>query len=423
MITRSVDVLRQQLVSLCMLYGYELVATDLVEDAELFLTSASAAVVPRLYAFDRQGKSHVLRPEFTTAAMKRYLTEGINQPARWQFFDTVFEQNTDTRSLVQSYAFGLELIRADGLEADLEIIEIALAVSACLAQEDLPIVLNHVGFIQSVLEPFELDPFVVRLLISQPDQVKLLIESSNRAATSQTDAEVTQTMLNVLLESTQYSRTMGGRTHVEITDRLLRKYSRNSQADNMRHALEVIRHWNEAAYMVSELDELRAYTQDNPKADEHLRYIARLCENLVASGVREEFITVRLNAAKNWQYYSGITFSIGDDASPLITGGRYNNLSQMMGAAVSIPAVGFACSLDAYIEQHQLSAPVQVNAETPAAYRTLAQMLRSHQISVVPFSSFNCGSVIKQQADTTYTLDDVPFATIEELVSYLKGRS
>lgn len=425
MMTRPVDALRQQLVSLCALHGYEVVDTDLIEDAELFLTSASATLVPKLYTFERRGKPYVLRPEFTTIAMKRYLTTGQTQATRWQFFDTVYQLDAATQLLTQSYAFGVELIQSDGLEADLEVLELALRVSALLTTNPLSLVLNHVGFIQAVLNHFELDPFLVRLLVSQPEQVRALVNDHNYAITEETNAEATETMLNVLLESTQYSRTMGGRDRTEITNRLLRKYGRNKQADKIRQAFDVISSWNDSALSVGQLSELRQYTHDNLKAANHLSYLTELCEALVTSGVPEQRISVRLNAAKNWQYYSGITFSIGDGVTPLINGGRYNNLSHMMGASVSVPAVGFTCHVDSFIGSERSESSVQVVqvfAESYAAYREVANALRDHLIPVVPASTNQHSEVVCTNADGTFTLNGQLFLTIADLVSHIKGK-
>ncbi|MFQ3645721.1 MAG: ATP phosphoribosyltransferase regulatory subunit [Anaerolinea sp.] len=423
MMTRSVDALRQQLVSLCALHGYQVVDTDLVEDAELFLTSASAALVPKLYTFERRGKPYVLRPEFTTIAMKRYLTMGRTQPTRWQFFDTVYQLDAAAQLLTQSYAFGVELIQSDGLEADLEVLELALRVSELLTTKPLSLVLNHVGFIQAVLNSFDLDPFLVRLLVSQPEQARALVDDRGYTITKETDAGATETMLNVLLESTQYSRTMGGRDRAEITDRLLRKYGRSKQADKIRQAFDVTNSWNDASLVIGQLSELSRYTHDNPEAAVHLTYLIKLCDALVTSGVPEHSISVRLNAAKNWQYYSGLTFSIDDGASHLINGGRYNNLSHMMGASVSVPAVGFTCHVDPFIEDDKDESPVQVAAEDYAAYREIARELRRHLISVVPASANQHSEVVRTNADGTFTLNDQLFPTMADLVSYIKGRS
>lgn len=423
MMTRPVDALRQQLVSLCALYGYQIVDTDLVEDAELFLTSASAALVPKLYTFERRGKPYVLRPEFTTVAMKRYLMTGRTQPTRWQFFDTVYQLDAAAQSLTQAYAFGIELIRSDGLEADIEVLELALKVSALLTTNPLSLVLNHVGFIQAVLNSFDLDPFLVRLLVSQPEQARALVDDRSYAITRETDAEATETMLNVLLESTQYSRTMGGRDRAEITDRLLRKYGRSKQADKIRQAFDAIRVWQGTHFTVDRLSELGAYTHDNPHAAQHFDYLMQLCKALVESGVPEDRISVRLNAAKNWQYYSGITFSIDDGTSPLINGGRYNNLSHMMGASVSVPAVGFTCHVDTFIEGENNALPMQIAADSYEAYREVASALRDHRIPVVPVSDAQHGAIIRANADGTLTLNGHIFPTIVDLVSHIKGRS
>ncbi|MFQ3660124.1 MAG: ATP phosphoribosyltransferase regulatory subunit, partial [Anaerolineae bacterium] len=203
----------------------------------------------------------------------------------------------------------------------------------------------------------------------------------------------------------------------------LRKYGRSKQADKIRQAFDVTNSWNDASLAIEQLSELSRYTHDNPEAAVHLTYLIKLCDALVTSGVPEHSISVRLNAAKNWQYYSGLTFSIDDGASHLINGGRYNNLSHMMGASVSVPAVGFTCHVDPFIEDDKDESPVQVAAEDYAAYREIARELRRHLISVVPASANQHSEVVRTNADGTFTLNDQLFPTMADLVSYIKGRS
>jgi ATP phosphoribosyltransferase regulatory subunit HisZ len=414
-----VDILRQQLITLGALYGYEFVDTDLVDDAELFLTSASA-VVPRLYAFERRGKPYVLRPEFTAAAMKRYLRLGLQKPTRWQFFGSVFQQHPSMPYPVHTLSTGVEFIQSEGLLADLEVIELAFEISGLLTSQPLVLSLNHMGFVQSVLGAFDLDPFVIRLLISQPEQAQQLITENDQTVSTSADSEITRSMLDIILESTQYNRTMGGRDHRDITSRLLRKYSRNKQADQLRRVVDTIEEWNHTPITPDNLSQLRRYTNGNPAADRHLDYLFQLCESLSAAEIDRHTVHIRLSSTTNWQYYTGLMFTISDLSSLLINGGRYDNLSLTMGASASIPAVGFSCNLDSFIQQDQPICPMRVQADSYTDYRRTAKLLRDQGIAVIPADKPDDNTVMLMP-DGTFTLGDKLFMTLDALVEHLKN--
>jgi ATP phosphoribosyltransferase regulatory subunit HisZ len=422
MLLRYVDTLRQQLTTLCALYGYEPVDTELVDDAELFLTSASAAVVPQLYVFERRGKPYVLRPEFTAAAMKRYLSLGIQKPTRWQFFGSIFQKRSNMPYPARSLSLGVEFIQADGLSADLEVLELALEISALLTSQPLLVSLSHMGFVQAVLSAFELHPFVIRLLISQPEQAAQLLTETDQVISEEADFEITGNMLGVILESTQYNRTMGGRNHRDITSRLLRKHSRNRQADQLRRAFDVIQEWNQTSITIDNLSHLRRYTHNNPAADKHLDYLFRLCEVLSAFQ-KQHTVHIRLSNTANWQYYTGLMFVVSNLSSVLISGGRYNDLSLTMGASVGIPAVGFSCSLDSFMQHNETPLPplVRLQAGSHAEYRETAKRLRDHGIAVIPADGSN--DVVRLMPDGSFTLGSRVFTTLNSLLDYLKGVS
>lgn len=420
MTLRHVDDLRQQLVSLCALYGYELVETALVDDAEPFLTSASDAIVPRFYMFDQQGKSCVLRPEFTTAAMRRYLAAPAQHPTRWQFFDDVFERGTAAYYPRRSLTFGVELIDADGLEADAEAIALAYRIAQILTGSKQPLLLGHAKFVEAILSAYDLDPFVVQLLTLHPDHLQCLIADATPTDTSATAAATTATMLNVLLESTQYSRTMGGRNQQDIAERLMRKHSRDRQADAIRRAANILNDWRGRILRLEELGWLRTYTQGNNLAEQYLNDLAQLCEYLMINGIEASTLSIQPYSAKSWRYYTGVVFSIGDLTHPIISGGRYNELSVTMGAGRPVPAVGFSCHLDPFVQRSQMTSPLQLRAQTYEVYCHLSQQLRQHQVAVIPFDG-RSGRVLDQREDGAYELDGQVFSDLEACLRHLKG--
>lgn len=423
MIVRSVDDLRQQLVSACTLYGYEHVETDLVDDAELFLTSASDSIVPRFYMFEQRGRTCILRPEYTTAAMKRYLLSPRNHPTRWQFFGDVFERDLLNHYPRRSLSFGIELIDEDGLSADLEVISLAAQIAQLLTGKEQPIQLSHVGFVRAALSTLDLDPFVIQLLTAQRSHLAKLINDLSANTSASYDVEVAENVLSALLESTQYNQTMGGRDQGDIAARLMRKHSRHKKTEAIQRAVSMLDEWSKSAICADDLSNLDAYAGDNLDAQQYLGYLADLCQWLIRSGIKPSMISIQLSSAKSWQYYTGVIFSVGDPAAPLVSGGRYNDLSLMMGSERVVPAVGFSCRLDSFVAQPPDFRPVQVKAVSQDEYWRIARILRERQIPVIPYNNGPSAFVLEQQADNAYRLEETLFDDLAACIDYLKRSS
>ena len=70
-----------------------MVSTPIVEDANLFVRKSGGELVTQLYAFtDPGGRAVCLRPEFTSAVIRYYLSLGdtADSPSRFQYFGPVF---------------------------------------------------------------------------------------------------------------------------------------------------------------------------------------------------------------------------------------------------------------------------------------------------------------------------------------------
>ena len=208
-------------------YGYRLIETPIIENADLFLIKAGDQVIERLFTFERRGHMLALRPEFTAAAAHRYARRSETGVVRWQFSGPVFEDNPhDPIPAYQRHSAGAELIGLAGPAADAEIISMAAAGLAGLGI-DARLILGHVGLTRHLLARYSLDARTQRFILerrslltrSQDGRAKLL-ELLDRyfpgdASTEPSAAAMTETdtkhMLDVLLDTTRRGQTLQAR--------------------------------------------------------------------------------------------------------------------------------------------------------------------------------------------------------------------
>ncbi|PJF29417.1 MAG: hypothetical protein CUN52_08515 [Phototrophicales bacterium] len=425
-------------------YGYELIETPIIENADLFLTKAGDKVAEKLFTFERHGQILALRPEFTAAAAHLYTLQQEKQVVRWQFSGAVFEDDPTTHNHeYQRYSVGAELIGMANQIADAEIISMAVHGLLSLDIRDWRLVIGHVGLTQRLLAKFELEPRTEHFLLSQRHLLKggskgkmNVLAHLARYIPSQTQGNVSQVSPLELLVNTSRSDTLGGRTHIDITQRIAKKRQQASQQGQINDALYFLQEWMNIENPVDEaMPKIAEFVADDAIASTLYAEWQSLIALLSASQIPMEQIYIQPDLARTWDYYTGVVFEIrADDGVQLAGGGRYNELTRLIGGDAETPAVGFAYYADRVLERLSPSQPstsptVYLLPENhPATASRWAYELRKRGIRVIIIE--NAESVTRsvlflwatdgeqvRLGKRDYTLDE-----IDLLVKTLHGR-
>lgn len=297
-------------------WGYREVTTPTLEYLDVLVRGEGTEAGDRLFKMiDRGGELLALRPEMTTSVGRLVATRmrGEPLPLRLAYAGQVFRGREAGSGLLREFPqVGCELIGAQTLEADAEIV--ALAVEALRAAggpgsllgDGTPLApsgavqpslsLGHVGVLQGILAGLDLpdaEGAAIRSLLYQKDFVGI--------------------------------RDLLDRRHAppRIVDALL--------------ALPTLR----GATAITEARRLVT----SPAGQQVLRNLTELGEILDAHGVGDA-VTIDLSIIRDFDYYTGIVFE-GHTPSlgvPLLGGGRYDRLLERFGA--SYPATGFALRVE-----------------------------------------------------------------------------
>ena len=347
------------------LYGYIPVRTPIVENAEIFLTRAGDKLIDKLLTFAQRGQQLTLRPEFTASAAAKYVQENLSEIVRWQFRGDVFEDIPDQYAHdYQRYNIGAELIGWSGSEAEAEVISMAAQGLLKTGFTDWKLVIGHSGLQAHLLNQFGLDKRTTRLLLSQREALAhpetaeethrklydaLQLDNNTSPGNVSASNSETEKMLDVLLDSTRYGTTMGGRSRRDIAERLLHKQERSLERENIDAAILFLQKWCQI-----ESDPDVAFPQISDLIAEDDIYGLQLLadweltvELLEAYNVHPERIIIQPDLARNWEYYTGIVFGIRTtDRTYIAAGGRYDELTRLLGGSRAVPAVGMAYYVD-----------------------------------------------------------------------------
>jgi len=399
--------LEKQLHDQMAFYGYEYISLPFIEPSDIFLTRAGDKIIHRLFTFDRFGQQLALRPEFTAAAAHLYVSTEQNALVRWQFSGAIFEDEPDNHSLeYQKYSIGAECIGGSGIETDAETIAMAVDGISRLGIDNWKLVIGHVGLQRYLLSRFNLHSRTYRMLLSQREILKsdahgktialenlqaiLMLDSepeiviANQQATRQT-----QQMLDVLLDSTRYGTTMGGRSRHDFAQRLLNKRERAFEKSQLEDALEFFADWvNLRAPLAEAFSQISSWIGDDSEGQQLLNEWQQTINLLQAYGIDRNRIIIQADLTKNWEYYTGLVFGMeaGDD-NYIVGGGRYDDLTRILGSEQNIPAIGFAYYVDKLLPLLKSNADsadlVMLNGDNPADIIVWATYLRTNNIPVL----------------------------------------
>lgn len=283
------------------LYGYHNVQTPMFEYFDVFGKEVGTIPSKELYKFfDREGNTLVLRPDITPsiARMATTLYDTEKLPIRLCYKGNTFINHSSYRGrLHETTQAGAELIGLDSVEADAEMVAMAVESLKEVGLGDFQIHIGNVEFFESFIEETGLDKekeLKLREFISNRNYfgVDELLQNANTK-------ETTKVAFQVLPEL------IGG---VEIL-REAKKYALNS------------------------------------RTLEALKRLEALYELLTAYGVGK-YVTFDLSMSGTYGYYTGIifrgyTYGTGD---AIVKGGRYDHLLEKFGKAS--PSIGFVIVVD-----------------------------------------------------------------------------
>ena len=153
---RKLD-LQERLYQLLGGYSYRQLETPVLEPTELFLRKSGGELASQLYSFTDAGSNSVsLRPEFTSPIMRHYLENmaDISLPARWQYCGPVFRfDESHPEASGQFTQVGGELIGSSDISADVELLNLALAVPSQLGLTGWSLQLADLDILDSLLDP------------------------------------------------------------------------------------------------------------------------------------------------------------------------------------------------------------------------------------------------------------------------------
>ncbi|GGA78416.1 ATP phosphoribosyltransferase regulatory subunit [Brucella endophytica] len=344
--------------------GADLTDIPVIQPADPFLDMAGEDLRRRIFLTENEnGDSLCLRPEFTIPVCRNHIARNAATPKRYAYLGEVFRQRREGGT--EFYQAGIEdLGEPDEAMADARSLADALAcVRLAAPAATLEIVLGDQAMFEAVLAALGLPRGWQKKLartFGNPEALKSLlaglVQPRENGALPEPLAGLVaaghEAALGAFLE--QDMREAGispaaGRAPVEIARRLIEKES-----------LASVRLPKEA---FAALESFLAIREPLDRASNRLKDFA--AHNGLDLGAALQAFTARVAAmeaagialgevqydaafGRPLDYYTGLVYEIraATDGNVIVGGGRFDRLLTLLGAAESIPAVGFSIWLD-----------------------------------------------------------------------------
>jgi ATP phosphoribosyltransferase regulatory subunit len=329
--------------------------------ADPFLETAGEDIRRRMFVTEGpQGERLALRPDFTIPVCLAHLKSG-DGPARYAYRGLVFRRH-DQGSPQRLEAGYEDIGGADRLIADAEALALAIACAAEAAPGKIEVRLGDITLFDSLLRALGLPgrwrrklrrsfglPKVMRAnldrMVAPRDAEDRRLDPKLRAVAESHDGLVA---LLAERHAAHGHQEGAGRSPEEVAERFLSQRAIPDAAVAARAAGIVGAYLELTAELSQAADMLGAFAKKHAlDLSGALDFFAR---RAAAISARAPKTAIRFEAGfgRSLDYYTGLVFELRVEGldEPLIGGGRYDRMMEMLGAPAAVPAIGFMLRLD-----------------------------------------------------------------------------
>ena len=351
--------LEDRLHKILQLYGYHDIQTPMFEFFDVFTLKSRYFAQESMYKLtDGKGRLMVLRPDSTMPIARLVATRLREEPLPLKLFynQSIFMVNPKNSGRDDEFAqSGIEIIGGDGTAADYEALVLAIhSLSVC--GDEFRLEIGESSIFRLLVAELGIDT-------DEADNIQSLIDTKNYPALS----DALSAYSGDAAEALRALPTLFGGAEVFET---AEKYMITSELKNKLSSLK------------------------------------KTYDALVDSGIEE--IKVDLGLVHKNNYYTGIIFRgfVEGYGSPVLSGGRYDNLIGDFGR--DVPAVGFAVNVDAAAKMQLKSMGEDTKLITPAD--VLVYAVKDYEVNGL----MHCSRLIKEG----FTVFNSVFANEGDAVRY-----
>lgn len=296
-------------------YGFSQISTPTFETYDLYMHMKGTVQTKEMVkTFDHTGNILTLRSDVTIPITEQLMRQHTENDAEHRYFYVldVFRHPSTAAEPKERTQAGVECFGINGIETDAEIIALAIHTLQDIKRPSIKLEMGHAGFFERCIAALAVNHV-------QRNELKTLLQTKNMSELKQFLAP-----LNV-----------------------------DTKWKQMIEMIPLL--YGEPPVIINRVRQAIGDATIHHQMDQ----FEQLYELLEAYNLAEH-VVMDLSLMNHMDYYSDIIFQgfIHDVGKPVLMGGRYNELTAHFGR--SIPAIGFACDVDAIVASDSKECDVQL---------------------------------------------------------------
>jgi ATP phosphoribosyltransferase regulatory subunit len=326
--------------------GYKVKSFDNIIESKIIIERSGEIFKKSLLSFeDEDGKIFSLRPDLTISACLDYIKNVKRGEYKYTYFDQAYRRTFGKESLVRNQ-LGCEIIGSNSKNADIEIINLIDTSLAKVIKNQTIIKINDLNLFSVLVDSLKL-PLRWKLRLKRhfwrPEYFKDLLLRLETGSDLQKNVFELDKKSYLRMKKLNKNQKISGRKIYEILNRFEKKIKEPRSSIDGRRVSKIIKEY-------LKIDcKLEYAKQILNKFEAKYRLNLRLNKfDLFELNLKNKNITFSTNAGRSTEYYTGLVFEIYKKSKNinLASGGRYNNLMQILGSKRKIPAIGGAINYD-----------------------------------------------------------------------------
>ena len=319
---------------------------DNIIESKIIIERSGEIFKKSLLSFeDDDGKNFSLRPDLTISACLDYIKNIKNGEYKYTYFDQAYRRTFGAKSLVRNQ-LGCEIIGSSSKKSDVEIINLIDTSLTKITKNKTVIWINDLNLFNNLVDSLKL-PLRWKLRLKRHfwrhEYFKDLLLRLTTGSDLQKNVFELDKKSYQEMKRLNKSYKIAGRKISEILKRFDKKISEPRSDINGKRISKIIKEYLKISCKLKNAKTILKNFED--------RYGINLKINesdLFDLNIKNKEIFFSPNTGRSLEYYTGIVFEIYKKSKKihLASGGRYDNLMQILGSKRKIPAIGGAINYD-----------------------------------------------------------------------------
>jgi ATP phosphoribosyltransferase regulatory subunit len=326
--------------------GFKIKKFDNIIESKIIIERSGELFKKSLLSFeDENGKNFSLRPDLTISACLDYMKNIKRGEYKYTYFDQAYRRTFSKESLVRNQ-LGCEIIGSSSKKADKEIINLIDDSLSKLIKDKTVIKINDINLFSSLVNSLNL-PTRWKLRLKRhfwrPEYFRDLLLRLETGSDLQKNIFELDKKSYSKMQKLDSNQNIAGRKISEILKRFKKKISEPRSNIDGKRVSRIVKEYLSINCKLKNakknLNRFETKYELNLKLDNF---------DLFKLDIKNKDAIFTTNTGRSVEYYSGMVFEIYKKSKNinLASGGRYDNLMQILGSKRKIPAIGGAINYD-----------------------------------------------------------------------------